>query len=163
MWPTKKMVIYLEALVRFLKKAYYLGQLTTELFLIYLIEKIMKTQETVWCKMGKLVEGGAEWPWYRLLQVGPSNWSEIQKFLKIRNGIIGNLGQLRLQETIEETKSRLSTAVIVDSLAGLEELILLKSTWFSYYFLWSNDWSDRWDSSSVHWKRRTKTNQDCCA
>ena len=63
----------------------------------------------------------------KILQVGPSNWSEIQEIPENMKWYYCNLGQLEtLQETIEEDEIKTFTAVIVDSLAGLEELMAIK-------------------------------------
>ena len=63
----------------------------------------------------------------KILQVGSSNWSENQEIPENMKWYYCNLGQLEtLQETIEEDEIKAFTAVIVDSLAGLEE---------SHYFL----------------------------
>ena len=63
----------------------------------------------------------------KILQVGPSNWSEIQEIPENMKWYYCNLGQLEtLQETIEEDEIKTFTAVIVDSLSGLEELMAIK-------------------------------------
>ena len=63
----------------------------------------------------------------KILQVGSSNWSEIQEIPENMKWYYCNLGQLEtLQETIEEDEIKTFTAVIVDSLAGLEELMAIK-------------------------------------
>lgn len=63
----------------------------------------------------------------KILQVGPSNWSEIQEIPENMKWYYCNLGQLEtLQETIEEDEIKAFTAVIVDSLEGLEELMAIK-------------------------------------
>ncbi|MFR6318640.1 MAG: hypothetical protein ACLUMQ_02550 [Streptococcus salivarius] len=63
----------------------------------------------------------------KILQVGSSNWSENQEIPENMKWYYCNLGQLEtLQETIEEDEIKTFTAVIVDSLAGLEELMAIK-------------------------------------
>jgi len=63
----------------------------------------------------------------KILQVGSSNWSENQEIPENMKWYYCNLGQLEtLQETIEEDEIKAFTAVIVDSLAGLEELRAIK-------------------------------------
>ena len=104
--------------------------------------------------MGKLVEGGAEWPRiivWRYYKLDHPTGQKIRKFLKIWNGIIAILVSFEtLQETIEEDEIKTFTAVIVDSLAGLEELMAIKEYLIPHTnFLWSNDWSARWEPPSV--------------
>ena len=63
----------------------------------------------------------------KILQVGSSNWSENQEIPENMKWYYCNLGQLEtLQETIEEDEIKAFTAVIVDSLEGLEELMVIK-------------------------------------
>ncbi len=63
----------------------------------------------------------------KILQVGSSNWSEKQEIPENMKWYYCNLGQIEtLQETIEEDEIKAFTAVIVDSLAGLEELMAIK-------------------------------------
>lgn len=63
----------------------------------------------------------------KILQVGSANWSENQEIPENMNWYFSPLGQLEtLQETIEEDEIKAFTAVIVDSLEGLEELMVIK-------------------------------------
>ena len=63
----------------------------------------------------------------KILQVGSSNWSENQEIPENMKWYYCNLGQLEtLQEIIEEVEIKTFTAVIVDSLAGLAELMAIK-------------------------------------
>ena len=63
----------------------------------------------------------------KILQVGSSNWSEKQEIPENMKWYYCSPGQIEtLQETIEEDEIKAFTAVIVDSLAGLEELMAIK-------------------------------------
>ena len=63
----------------------------------------------------------------KILQVGSSNWSEKQEIPENMKWYYCSPGQIEtLQETIEEDEIKAFTAVIVDSLAGLEELMVIK-------------------------------------
>ena len=88
--------------------------------------------------MGKLVEGGAEWPRiivWRYYKLDHPTGQKIRKFLKIWNGIIAILVSLRpCKKPSKKTKSRLLQRLLWTVLPVLRNWWLLKSIWFLTLF-----------------------------
>ena len=88
--------------------------------------------------MGKLVEGGAEWPRiiaWKYYKLDHPTGQKFRKFLKIWNGIIAILVSLRpCKKPSKKTKSRLSQLSLWTVLQVLKNWWLLKSIWFLTLF-----------------------------
>ena len=88
--------------------------------------------------MGKLVEGGAEWPRiiaWKYYKLDHPTGQKFRKFLKIWNGIIAILVSLRpCKKPSKKTKSRLSQLSLWTVLQVLKNWWLLKNIWFLILF-----------------------------